>query len=80
MNHSECMRTRTGNCGGCSILELVENSAQRNKLSLEMTARRIADSYCPQNLQPQLQYLKDSKSGNGQFVQQPGIIYDRRQT
>jgi len=76
MKTPECLQMKTGNCGGCPILELVVNSAQRNNLPLEKAATQIANNYCPQNLQPQLRYLTDSHGGHGQFVQQPGIIYD----
>lgn len=48
---AECLRQKTGSCGGCQILGIMQQKTPRGEIDPEVIDR-VAENYCPEGEKP----------------------------
>lgn len=52
-SNMECLRQKIGSCGGCEVLEIVQQKTPRREIDPEVISR-VAETYCPEGEKPVL--------------------------
>ena len=60
-----CLQLKIGKCSGCNVLSLIANKARWSGIAPEQAAKEISKVYCPPNVRPQHELIKNTLASSG---------------